>query len=133
MKKYDNFCGSLEVLKKSDRKKTAEDEIYRTGVIGQFNLTFELAWKLLQEVLRAHSVAEAQSGSPREIIKLGFKVNFIDNEQDWLIMQRDRNSSVHIYNEKDINEILGHIFDIYIPLFSKFKEKMADKIREAEG
>lgn len=133
MKKYDNFCGSLEVLKKSDRKKTAEDEIYRTGVIGQFNLTFELAWKLLQEVLRAHSVAEAQSGSPREIIKLGFKVNFIDNEQDWLIMQRDRNSSVHIYNEEDINEILGHIFDIYIPLFSKFKEKMADKIREAEG
>lgn len=133
MKRYDNFCGSLEVLKKSDRKKTAEDEIYRTGVIGQFNLTFELAWKLLQEVLRAHSVAEAQSGSPREIIKLGFKVNFIDNEQDWLIMQRDRNSSVHIYNEKDINEILGHIFDIYIPLFSKFKEKMADKIREAEG
>lgn len=133
MKKYDNFCGSLEVLKKSDRKKTAEDEIYSTGVIGQFNLTFELAWKLLQEVLKAHSVAEAQSGSPREIIKLGFKVNFIDNEQDWLIMQRDRNSSVHIYNEEDINEILGHIFDIYIPLFSKFKEKMADKIREAEG
>lgn len=132
MKKYDNFYGSLEVLKKSDRKKTSEDEIYRTGVIGQFNLTFELAWKLLQAVLREHSVSEAQSGSPREIIKLGFKVNFIDNEQAWLMMQRDRNSSVHIYNEDDINEMLDHIFDIYIPLFEGFERKMAEKIREVK-
>lgn len=133
MKKYDNFCGSLEVLKKSDRKKAADDEIYRTGVIGQFNLTFELAWKLLQAVLREYSVSEAQSGAPREIIKLGFKVNFIDNEQAWLTMQRDRNNFVHIYNEEDIEEIIDHIFDIYIPLFVSFEKKMAAKIKEIEG
>lgn len=90
MKKYENFCGCLEVLCKSDRNKAAEDEIYRTGVIGQFNLTFELAWKLLQETLRGHSVSEAQSGSPREIIKLGFKVGFIDNENGWIMMQKKK-------------------------------------------
>lgn len=132
MKKYDNFCGCLEVLKKSELNRAAEDEIYRTGVIGQFNLTFELAWKLLQEVLKAHSVSEAHSGSPRDIIKLGFKVSFLDNEQDWLIMLRDRNSSVHIYNEENINEIIDHIFDVYIPLFISFEKKMAEKISEAE-
>lgn len=107
----------------------AANEIYRTGVIGQFNLTFELAWKLLQEVLGAYSVSQAQSGSPREIIKLGFKVNFIDNERAWIAMQRDRNSSVHIYNEEDINEIVKRIFDIYIPLFVDFERKMSDRIR----
>ncbi len=132
MKKYDNFCGCFETLCKSDRKKAAEDEIYRTGVIGQFNLTFELAWKLLQAVLREYSVSEAHSGSPREIIKLGFKVGFIDDEKGWLMMQRDRNNSVHIYNEEDINEITDHIFEVYIPMFRVFKEKMAEKIREVE-
>lgn len=132
MRKYDNFCGSLDVLKKSDRKMAGDNEIYRTGVIGQFNLTFELAWKLLQAVLRAYSVSEAQIGSPREIIKLGFQVGFIDDENGWQMMQRDRNSSVHIYNEEDINEILEHIFEVYIPIFSKFKEKMAEKIKGIE-
>ena len=43
-----------------------DDEIYRTGIIGQFNLTFELAWKALQQVLRVHGVVEAETGSPRE-------------------------------------------------------------------
>lgn len=132
MKKYENFCRCLEVLNKSDRKKAAEDEIYRTGVIGQFNLTFELAWKLLQETLRRHSVSEAQSGSPREIIKLGFKVGFIDDENGWLMMQRDRNNSVHIYNEEDINEIIDHVFEVYIPIFKVFQEKMAEKIKDIE-
>ena len=40
---------------------TERSDIYRTGIIGQFNLTFELAWKALQEIMRMHSVAEAES------------------------------------------------------------------------
>ncbi len=132
MKKYDNFCGCLDVLKTSDRTMSAENEIYRTGVIGQFNLTFELAWKVLREVLLAHSVTAAQTGSPREILKLGFSVSFIDNEPSWIAMQRDRNNSVHIYSEEDISEITDRIFDVYIPLFVDFKGKMADKISEME-
>ena len=51
------------------------------GVIGQFNITFELAWKLLQAVLLLHGVSQAQSGSPREIVKLGFKAGFISDEE----------------------------------------------------
>ncbi len=32
------------------------------GVIGQFNLTFELAWKALQAVLREHGAKSADTG-----------------------------------------------------------------------
>jgi hypothetical protein len=45
MKKLDNFSNSLE---------------------GQFNLTFELAWKALQEILRIHGAVGADTGLPRE-------------------------------------------------------------------
>ena len=51
MKKLDNFSNCLSVLKNADFKLAENNEIYRTGVIGQFNLTFELAWKALQEKL----------------------------------------------------------------------------------
>lgn len=46
MKKMDNFLNCLDVLKQADFSLAAENEIYRTGIVGQFNLTFELAWKL---------------------------------------------------------------------------------------
>ncbi len=38
MKKYNNYVKCLTVLSNADRKKSLIDEIYRTGIIGQFNL-----------------------------------------------------------------------------------------------
>lgn len=34
----------------------------------------KLAWKALQEIMRMHSVERASTGSPREILQLGYKV-----------------------------------------------------------
>ncbi len=58
MKKLDNFLNCLNILKTADFTFAAENDIYRTGILGQFNLTFELARKALQEVLRLHGVDE---------------------------------------------------------------------------
>ncbi len=49
MKKFDNFSKCLDILKSADFKLADENDIYRTGILGQFNLTFELAWKALQQ------------------------------------------------------------------------------------
>lgn len=49
MKKLENFSNCLNVLKNADFDLADNNDIYRTGVIGQFNLTIELAWKALQE------------------------------------------------------------------------------------
>ena len=64
MKKLDNFTNCLEVLKNADFEMAERNEIYRTGIIGQFNLSFELAWKALQAVLRVHGAEGADTGSP---------------------------------------------------------------------
>lgn len=78
MKKTDNFSNRLKVLEGADFSLAEKDEIYRTGVIGQFNLTFELAWKALQAVLRLHGVQAADTGLPREILQLGYKFGFLN-------------------------------------------------------
>ena len=67
------------MLKNADFKLAENNEIYRTGVIGQFNLTFELAWKALQEVLKRHGAAGAAMGSPREILQLGYRLGFVND------------------------------------------------------
>ena len=66
MKKLDNFSNCLTILRNADFKLADNNDIYRTGVIGQFNLTFELrdsfipAFVALEKTLR-EKLAEAES------------------------------------------------------------------------
>ena len=133
MKKLDNFTNCLDILAKADFKFAETNDIYRTGIIGQFNLTFELAWKALQEIMRMHGVEDAATGSPREILQLGYKIGFIDDPEVWLLMLKKRNTSVHIYNEDEIDEMIMLIRDSFIPAFTVLKETLHKKLEEAES
>jgi nucleotidyltransferase substrate binding protein (TIGR01987 family) len=132
MKKLDNFSNSLDVLKGADFEFANNNVIYRTGVIGQFNLTFELAWKALQAVLRIHGAEGAETGSPREILQLGYKFGFINDATAWMQMLKKRNSSVHIYDEDEIDEMLLLIRDSFIPAFVILEETLKEKLVELE-
>ena len=132
MKKLDNFSNCLTVLKNADFKLADRNEIYRTGVIGQFNLTYDLAWKALQEVLQLHGAAGAETGSPREILQLGYKLGFVSDASVWLLMLKKRNTSVHIYNEEEIDEMILLIRDSFIPAFGELEKTLQEKLQEAE-
>lgn len=133
MKKMDNFNNCLKVLKGADFELANDNEIYRTGVIGQFNITFELAWKALQAVLKVHGAEAAQTGSPREILQLGYKMGFVNDSAVWISMLKKRNVSVHIYNEDEIDEMLLLIRDSFIPAFAVLEETLENKMKEVEG
>ena len=132
MKKIDNFSNCLAVLKSANYNFANTDEIYRTGVIGQFNLTFELAWKALQAVLRIHGVEVASSGSPREILQAGYKTGFIDDSAVWLTMLKKRNESTHIYDEAEINEMLLLIRDSFVPAFAMLEKTLREKMADVD-
>ena len=133
MKKLDNFINCLAILSDADFKMAETNDLYRTGIIGQFNLTFELAWKALQEIMRMHSVAEAATGSPREILQLAYKSGFINDSEVWLLMLKKRNTSIHIYNEDEVDEMIVLIRDSFIPAFTALKDTLEKKLVEAES
>ena len=132
MKKLENFSNCLNVLKNADFDLADNNDIYRTGVIGQFNLTFELAWKALQEIMRLHGVLGAETGSPREILQLGYQYGFINDSTVWLLMLKKRNTSVHIYNEEQVDEMILLIRDSFITAFVKLEETLKCKLDEVE-
>lgn len=132
MKKIENFSNCLKILRKADFEFAYENEIYRTGVIGQFNLTFELAWKALQEVLRLHGAMGAETGSPREILQLGYKLGFLNDSAVWLTMLKNRNLSVHIYDEDEIDKMLLLIRDSFIPAFVILEKTLREKLNGIE-
>ena len=122
VKKFDAFNKCLTVLLNAE--KNISDEIYRMGIIGQFNLTFELSWKALREVLLIHGVSKAGTGSPREIIKAGYEFHFLDDEETWLDMLKRRNQTIHIYNEEIAVELVNLIFEKYIKAFVNLRDEL---------
>lgn len=132
MKKLDNFSNCLDILQQADFTLADSDDIYRTGVVGQFNLTFELAWKALQEVMKLHGVAGAESGSPREILQLAYKIGFLNDSAVWLLMLKKRNIAVHMYNEDEIDEMILLIRDSFIPAFSALQKTLQEKLDKVE-
>lgn len=133
MKKLDNFSNCLTILRNADFKLADNNDIYRTGVIEQFNLTFELAWKALQEILRLHGAEGADTGLPREILQLGYKLGFVNDSAVWLLMLKKSNTSVHIYNEQEVDEMILLIRDSFIPAFVALEKTLMEKLAEAES
>jgi len=60
-------------------------------------LTFELACKVLKEILELHGVAEAVTGSPREIFKSAYKLGWLSDDKIWLDMLKKRNIAIHTH------------------------------------
>ena len=133
MKKLDNFSNCLAILKNADFKFAENNDIYRTGIIGQFNLTSELAWKALQELMKMHGVDGSSTGSPREVLQLGYKIGFVDNSDVWLLMLKKCNTSVHIYNEDEVDEMLLLIRDSFLPAFAVLEQTLKKKLNELEN
>lgn len=48
-------------------------------------------------------------------------------------MLKRRNTSVHIWNEDEVNEMIMLIRDSFIPAFKILNEKLLEKLDEAES
>ena len=128
MKKLENFSRCLRVLKSANFAN--DNEFYKAGIIAMFNLTFELAWKALQYVLRLHGVVEAATGSPREILQLGYKFGFIEDSAAWLAMLKRRNTLAHVCSEDDADELISSIRDSFIDAFDTLEKILKEKFEE---
>ena len=82
--------------------------------------------------MRLHGVEGASTGSPREILQLGYKIGFINDSGIWLLMLKKRNTSVHIYNEDEVDEMIMLIRDSFIPAFTELEETLQEKLIEVD-
>jgi len=91
-------------------------EWIRDAAIQRFEFTFELAWKT---TMRVEQTSGLESGTwPRQVIKVAFKVGWIDDDELWLKMLEDRNRTSHTYNQMIAEEIFNRLPD-YRDAFTK--------------
>ena len=115
-----------EYNKAVDRLKEAlkhePDDVVIDGILHRFEFTFELAWKTIKDYVEYQGISE-KTGSPREVIQIGFKQGIISDGEAWISMMLSRNSLSHLYDEKTSREIYEKIKTEYVKLFTELKEK----------
>ncbi len=97
----------------------------RAGLIQFFEMSFELAWKVLKDYLEEEGFTVV---SPRDTLKQAFQAGLLDDGHVWIEALKDRNLTVHTYEEKIAVAVEQKIRDSYFPalltLFRKFKAKV---------
>ena len=122
--RFENFDKSYKLLNKY-AKQPITTELERAGIIQFFEMTFELAWKVLKDYLEAQ---EYLVKSPRETVKQAFQIGLIDNGHIWMDALSNRNLTTHTYDEELANKMTNEIITMYLPELDKMYEKLSKEL-----
>lgn len=124
--KLNNYINALNRLKEAvmDFEKTGMLSV-RDGVIQRFEFTTELAWKTTREYLIEEGVVNINT--PKAVMREAYTADIINDEQGWLQILNDRNSTSHIYNENEANEIYDRISKDHIIKFEELANILTNK------
>ena len=122
--RFENFDKSYKLLNKY-AKQPITTELERAGIIQFFEMTFELAWKVLKDYLEAQ---EYLVKSPTETVKQAFQIGLIDNGHVWMDALSNRNLTTHTYDEELANKMTNEIITMYLPELDKMYEKLSKEL-----
>lgn len=100
-----------------------EDDVIRDSAILRFELTFEVAWKLVQFLARAQGYVV---NSPRQAFQQAFTMGWITDEVIWADIIKARNTAVHVYRQEYARALYLELEKFY----QAFKELQSALVRE---
>ncbi|MGN1116297.1 MAG: HI0074 family nucleotidyltransferase substrate-binding subunit [Candidatus Ornithomonoglobus sp.] len=122
--KLNNYTNALARLHESIEDSGKYDNLtFRDGVIQRFEFTAELAWKTIREYLLSENVSDINT--PKAVMREAFSADVINDEQGWIQILNDRNTTSHIYDEEDAAEIYERIISVHITLFDELLKKLS--------
>jgi nucleotidyltransferase substrate binding protein (TIGR01987 family) len=120
--KLENFQNAAARLNEGLVKFDAANDLLRDGIIQRFEFTFELAWKTLKALFEDEGLKGINS--PKTVLKEAFIALLITDEELWLNMLNDRNSTAHIYSEEMAQGICDNIATKYAAEFERLISKI---------
>lgn len=122
--RFSNYEKSLNHLKTTVEKESLND-IEKAGLIQFFEVSFELAWKVMKDFLTAEGY---EVKSPRDSIKTAFEYGLIKDGALWLEALEKRNLASHTYDDKILEELEELITHTYYPILDELKEVLKKKL-----
>ena len=132
-KRWQSFQNSLVSLSEA-KVRDLEDSFVLSGTSAKFSITFDLAWKVMKDILVQHyAMTDFVTGSPRETLRAAFRAGLISDDA-WMDMLKVRNLLTHDYDGTILKEHCDAIVQEYIDLmeeFSRLVERLG--ILETDG
>jgi len=122
-----NFNKVMQHLEKALAIKNP-DFVQEAGIIQLFEMSFELAWKLLKDFLEEQGFQNVRS--PRAALKKAFEVELIEYGHEWMEILVDRNLTAHTYDEAKANEMKMLIDKKYFPIMKALQNTFNQKMDE---
>lgn len=122
--RFSNYEKSLGHLKLTVEKDSL-NEIEKAGLIQFFEVTFELAWKVMKDFLTAEGF---EVKSPRSSIKTAFEYGLLEDGALWLEALEKRNLASHTYDDQILDKLEELIINSYYPILEEFKEAIKKKL-----
>lgn len=120
-RRFQSFCNSLDALAEA-RQRDLADSFVLSGTGAKFSITFDLAWKVMKDILVQHyAITGFVAGSPREVLRESFKANLISDDA-WMDMLKVRNELAHDYDCEIVKAHCNTIVETYIDLFYEFED-----------
>ncbi len=125
--KFNNYKNALSRLHESLSEAEGSGSLtMRDGVIQRFEFTAELSWKTMREYLLMQEVSDINN--PKNVLREALSNSIIADGEGWLSIIRDRNSTSHVYDEDDADEIFARIKSKHIKLFDELESVLSEKI-----
>ncbi|MBM7072112.1 nucleotidyltransferase substrate binding protein [Shewanella sp. 202IG2-18] len=97
------------------------------GLIKTFEMTFELTWKTLKDLLEHEGYLEA---SPRAVIRTSLEANFISAEECERLLEAltNRNVLTHTYDSALAEKSMRLVKNEYYPVLSSVLQKLSGRV-----
>jgi len=118
--RFQNFEASLRELHAA-LEKTEYTTLERAGLIQLFEISFELAWKTLKDMLTYEGY---DVNSPKSTLRQAFANGTIADGELWLKALDGRNLFSHTYNNELAAEAISLIKQTYSPLLFALEAKL---------
>ena len=119
--RLNTFVRAVASLQEFEQRKEL-DVLQRAGLVKHFELTFELAWKTLQD--NQEAVGLERHPGPRPILQQAVKDGIIADYAIWEKMLKSRNTAAHIYREELAIEVESSIHAGFSQALKALSEKL---------
>ncbi len=116
--RFENYKRAFGLLREAMDLSNTRDltQLEREGVIQRFEFTWELAWKLLNDLLAAEGV-NLDTVTPRTVIRAAFSARLVADGEVWMKALDARNRMSHTYNFTEFEKVIAEIQATYLALF----------------